>query len=195
MSDTQVQNIKKEVAAQTADTAQQGSRTLGANGGRNTRFAKKRNDRPREDKNKDYDFKIINVRRVTKMHKGGRRMKISVFVVVGDKKGKIGLGIGKGEDVRSAQEKAIAKAKKSLKLVTLKGNTIPHEVEFKYRSSKIILKPASPGTGVIAGSSLRSVIEVAGISDILTKILGTNNKITNAYAAVHALTSLRATRL
>lgn len=188
MSDnTQVQNMKNEAAAQAQATAPRSA-------GRNDR-SKRRNENRREDKNRDYDFKIINIRRVTKMHKGGRRMKISVFVVVGDKKGKIGLGIGKGEDVRSAQDKAIAKAKKNLKMVTLKGNTIPHEIEYKYRSSKIILKPASPGTGVIAGSSLRSVIEVAGISDILTKILGTNNKITNAYAAVNALTSLRSTRL
>jgi len=122
-------------------------------------------------------------------------MNLSVFVVVGDRKGRVGLGLGKGEDVKSAQEKAIAKAKKNLIFVPLKGNTIPHQILHKFRSSRVLLKPASPGTGVIAGSSVRMIAEVAGINDMLSKILGSNNKITNAYATVEALTQLRGTRL
>lgn len=156
----------------------------------------KRGDQRNQDKPQDpFESKIISIRRVTKMHKGGRRMKISVAVVVGDKKGRVGIGVAKGEDVKSAQEKAANNAKKNLILVNLKGNTIPHDITFKFKASKILLKPAAPGTGIIAGSSVRQVVGVAGISDILGKIIGANNKITNAYATVYALAALRNTRL
>jgi len=158
-----------------------------------------RSRRPdRKDKKEDGDqleTKIVTVRRVTKMHQGGRRMKISVVVVVGDKKGKVGIGVGKGDDVRSAQDKATNHAKKSMVFVKLKGDTIPHEIIFKFKSSRIFLKPAAPGTGIIAGSSVRQVAEVVGIKDVLGKILGSDNKITNAYATIYALAALRTTRL
>lgn len=151
------------------------------------------NGKPQE---KDpFEHKIIDIKRVTKMYKGGRRMKISVFVAIGDKKGRVGLGIGKGDDVRAAQDKAIATAKKNLVFVQLKGQTIPHEILTKYKAGKVLLKPAAPGTGIVAGSSVRQIVEVAGISDVLGKILGSNNKITNSYATVKALTMLRNTRL
>ncbi len=158
---------------------------------------RKRFDRKRErNTEKDpYEVKLVHVRRVTKMYKGGRRLKLSVVVVVGDKKGKVGIGTGKGLDVKGAQEKAVAQAKKNLVQIPLKGNTIPHEVLFKFKSSRLLLKPAAPGTGIVAGSSVRMVAEVAGINDILSKILGANNKITNAYAAVKALESLRSSKL
>ncbi|MBE0573590.1 30S ribosomal protein S5 [Candidatus Dojkabacteria bacterium] len=148
-----------------------------------------------EEKKDQFENKLITIRRVTKMHKGGRRMKISVVVVVGDKKGRVGIGVGKGEDVRSAQDKAVSQAKKNLVFVNLKGNTIPHEIEFKYKSSRILLKPAAPGTGIVAGSSVRQVAEVVGIHDVLGKILGADNKVTNAYATIYALAALRNTRL
>ncbi len=148
-----------------------------------------------EEKGEQLETKIVTIRRVTKMHQGGRRMKISVVVVVGDKKGRVGIGVGKGDDVRSAQDKASNHAKKSMVFVKLKGNTIPHEITFKYKSSRILLKPAAPGTGIIAGSSVRQVAEVVGIHDILGKILGADNKITNAYATIYALAALRTTRL
>ncbi len=159
---------------------------------------KLRQKRKREGKSEESDgfnHKIIDIRRVSRMYKGGRRMRISVFVAVGDGKGKIGLGLGKGDDVRSAQEKAIRKAKKSLVFFPLKGNTIPHDVNSKTGAARVIIKPASPGTGIVAGSSMRMVAEVAGIRDMLGKILGTNNKISNAYATVDALSKLRETRL
>lgn len=143
----------------------------------------------------EFEFRLIDVKRVTKMYKGGRRMKISVFVAVGDKKGRIGLGIGKSDDVKTAQDKAIARAKKNLIMVPLKNDTIPHPVEKKFGASKIVLKPAAPGTGVIAGSSVRLITELAGIKDVLSKILGTRNKIANAYCTVKALQSLRNTKL
>jgi small subunit ribosomal protein S5 len=154
----------------------------------------KRDEKRREDKDQ-METKIIDIRRVTKMYKGGRRMKISVFLAVGDKKGRVGLGLGKGDDVKSAQEKAMTHAKKNLIFVKLKGNTIPHEVKHKYKSATVLLKPASPGTGIVAGSSMRLVAEVAGINDVLGKIMGADNKITNAYATVEALSLLRLGRL
>jgi small subunit ribosomal protein S5 len=157
---------------------------------------KKRDRGERAPREQDpFDIKIIDVNRVTKMYKGGRRMKLSVFVVVGDRKGKVGLGLGKGDDVRSAQTKAVNNAKKNMIHVNLKGNTIPHEVLTKYKASRVLLKPASPGTGIVAGSSMRLVAEAAGISDVLGKILGADNKITNAYATVQALSLLRTSRL
>lgn len=161
-----------------------------------TKLRQRRGNRGRgRREEKEFETKVIEVRRVSRMYKGGRRMRLSVFVAVGDKKGRVGLGKGKGLDVRSAQEKAVARAKKNLVHVSLQGNTIPHDVDHKFKAAKILLKPASPGTGVIAGSSVRTVAELAGIKDLLSKILGTNNKITNAYATVQALDSLRSTRL
>lgn len=155
----------------------------------------RRNNEKREKKEDGIDSKLISIKRVTKMYKGGRRMKISVFVVVGDRKGRVGLGIGKGEDVKSAQEKAVSRAKKSMIMINLKGNTIPHPVMQKFGSAKVVLRPASPGTGVIAGSSVRIVVEIAGVKDVLSKILGTNNTIANAYCAVEALKSLRSNKI
>ena len=158
---------------------------------------KKRRDRRNRggDNEKEFDQKIVHIRRVTRMYKGGRRMRLSVFVVVGDRKGRVGLGLGKGADVRSAQEKAYRQAVKNIVKINLKGNTIPHEVTFKHRASKLIMKPAAPGTGVVAGSSMRMVAEVAGIKDVLGKFLGTSNKISNAYATVEALKTLKTTRI
>ncbi|GAB4285090.1 MAG: hypothetical protein Kow0081_2690 [Candidatus Dojkabacteria bacterium] len=141
------------------------------------------------------DFKLIDIRRVMRVYKGGRRLRFSVFVVVGDRKGKVGLGLGKGLDIRTAQEKAINKAKRNMVRISLNGNTIPHDIEMKYGAAKVLLKPAAPGTGIVAGSSMRMVAEVAGIKDVLGKILGTNNKIANAYASIEALKTLRSTRL
>jgi small subunit ribosomal protein S5 len=156
---------------------------------------RKREDYKGKGEDKMFDEKIIHIRRVSRMYKGGRRMRLSVFVVIGDRKGTVGLGLGKGPDVKAAQEKAVAHAKKNLVNIKLKNNTIPHDTFFKYGSAKILVKPAAPGTGIVAGSSMRMVAEVAGIKDMLGKILGTNNKVTNAYATVFALTSLRSTRL
>jgi small subunit ribosomal protein S5 len=131
--------------------------------------------------------KLISIRRVSKSTKGGRTMKLSAFVVVGNGEGRIGLGVGKGEDVKQAQEKAIRSAKRNMINFKLKGSTIPHDISFKYKAAKIILKPAKEGVGVVAGSSVRLVAEAAGIKDMYSKILGTNNPITNAYAVYNAL--------
>lgn len=158
----------------------------------NFKMRPKKNNRDRNEvEDSGYDQKIINVRRVSRMQKGGRRMRLSIFVAVGDREGRVGLGIGKGEDVRSAQAKAFNNAKKNMVLIPLKGSTIPHLVSAKFGAAKVLMKPAAPGTGIVAGSSMRIIAEVAGIKDILGKILGTNNKITNAYATMEALNQLK----
>lgn len=191
MSDATTDNKEVKVNTQTRPNQNRPDSRGHRPGNRN------RNDRrtDRKEERDPYEFKLVHVRRVSKMYRGGRRMKLSVVVVVGDKKGQVGIGTGKGDDVKTAQEKAIAQAKKNLVMINLKGNTIPHEVDHKFKASRILLKPAAPGTGIIAGSSVRMVAEVAGINDVLSKILGGNNKITNAYATVQALASLRSTRL
>jgi small subunit ribosomal protein S5 len=140
------------------------------------------------------DKKIVSIRRVARTYSGGKRMRLSVLVVAGDKAGRVGVGLGKGDDVRKAEEKAFNRAKKSLVKINLKGVTIPHEITHKKGAAKIFMKPAAPGTGVIAGSALRAVLELVGVKDILTKILGTNNSISNVYAAMEALQKLKPVR-
>ena len=139
----------------------------------------------------EFDKRIVSIRRVTRVYEGGKRMRLSVCLVVGDRKGKIGIGIGKGADVRSAEEKAYNYALKHLKTIPLVKGTVPHQVLHKKGAAKVFMKPAAPGTGIVAGSSLRAVLEVAGVKNILTKILGTSNQINNAYAAVEALSEMK----
>lgn len=146
----------------------------------------KRDRKPREPQ--EFEKQIVSIRRVTRMYKGGKRMRLSVVVVVGDKKGRIGVGLGKGADVRAAEEKAVKLAKKNIVTVKIKGNTVPHEIMHKRGAAKIMIKPASPGTGLIAGSSMRAVLELVGVKDVLTKVIGTNNNISNVYATIEALT-------
>lgn len=148
----------------------------------------KRNNRGEK---REFDKKIVSIRRVTRVNKGGKRMRLSVCLVVGDKKGRVGLGIGKGADVRTAEEKAFNFAVKHLFNIPLNKNTIPHEILYKRGAAKIFLKPAAPGTGVVAGSSLRAVLELVGVKDILTKVIGTNNAISNAYATLEALQDMK----
>ncbi len=135
----------------------------------------------------DIDKKIISIRRVTRVYKGGKRMRLSVAVAVGDRKGKVGIGMGKGPDVKSAEEKAVKQARKNMVEVTIKGSTIPHQIFHKKGAARIVLRPASPGTGIIAGGAVRAVVELAGVRDVLSKIIGTSNKITNAQATLEAL--------
>jgi small subunit ribosomal protein S5 len=128
---------------------------------------------------------------VAKKTKGGNRISFSVLVVVGDKKGKVGVGLGKALDVNSAVKKGLNRAKKSMIEVPLKNTTIPHEVRMKKGAAEILLKPAPIGTGIIAGGAVRMVVEAAGIRDIVSKILGSNNKASNVYATIEALKNLK----
>lgn len=140
--------------------------------------------------NSEFDTQTLLTRRVTKVVKGGKRMRFTAMVAIGDKSGNVGVALAKGLDPRSAIEKATLKAKKGMFKVALKGETIPFDVMNKYKSSKIYFKPANAGTGIIASNAIRPILELAGIKDIYTKIYGTNNKITNAYCVVDALQKL-----
>ena len=131
------------------------------------------------------------IKRVSRMQKGGRTMSFSALVVVGDRRGRVGLGFGKAREVPMAVEKANKEARRSLERVSLVGTTIPHEVWGKYEASKIFLSPAAPGTGVIAGATVRAVMQAVGIRDILTKSFGSNTPINLARATFVALRSLR----
>jgi small subunit ribosomal protein S5 len=135
--------------------------------------------------------KIVQVNRVSKKTKGGNKIGFSVLAVVGDKKGKVGVGLGGAPDVSSAVRKAVSYAQRHMFTVAMKGTTIPHEVRVKRGAAKIMLKPAPPGTGVIAGGAVRAVVEAAGIRDIVSKILGSKNQASNVYATMEALKSLK----
>lgn len=139
----------------------------------------------------EFEEKVIRVNRVSKKTQGGNRASYSVLVVVGDKKGRVGVGLGKAVEVASAVAKATGYAKKHLVTINLKDNTIPHEVYAKLGAAKVLLKPASRGAGLIAGGAVRTVIEVVGIRDIVSKCLGTKNKASNVYATIEALKQLK----
>lgn len=146
--------------------------------------------RRREPRPKLYDEEIINIGRVTKVTKGGRHFRFSATVAVGDRKGKVGIGTGKANEVPDAIKKAVQDATKNVvKVSIIEDRTIPHEAIGVRGASKVMIKPASKGTGVIAGGPVRSVLELAGVKDILSKSLGSNTKINMAYATLEALKS------
>ena len=145
----------------------------------------------RDDRGGDLQEKIVSLNRVAKVVKGGRRFSFSALVVVGDGQGRVGAGLGKAGEVPDAIRKGVDDAKKHMITVPMVARTIPHEIRFKLGAAKVLLKPGVPGTGVISGSSMRAVVEAAGIHDILTKSLGTDNPINVVRATVAALASLR----
>ncbi|MBP6324423.1 MAG: 30S ribosomal protein S5 [Sulfurospirillum sp.] len=139
----------------------------------------------------EFEEVIVNIGRVTKVVKGGRRFRFTALVVVGNKKGLVGFGFGKAKEVPDAIRKAVDDAFKNIVKVNIKGSTIAHDVEVKFNASRIILKPASDGTGVIAGGATRPVVELAGIKDILTKSLGSNNASNVVRATIKALSMIK----
>jgi len=140
---------------------------------------------------KEFEEKVIQVNRVSKKTKGGNQIGFSVLMVIGDRKGRVGVGLGKAPDVLSSIKKGIRRAKKDLFKVPMKGTTIPHDITVKFSAAKIMLKPAPPGSGIIAGGAVRAVMEAAGIKDVSSKVLGTRNKASNVYATIKALKELR----
>ncbi len=139
----------------------------------------------------ELEERVVSMNPVSKTVKGGRKRSFSVVVVVGDGKGHVGAGQGKAKEVADAIRKAVEDAKKNLIRVPLNGSTIPHEVNVRYAGARVLMRPASEGTGVIAGGAVRAVVELAGVKDVLTKSLGSNNPVNVVKAAMLALRSLR----
>lgn len=176
-----------EVQQNTAPQAQGGNR--GPRGGqRGGNRGPRRDQAPQEPK--QFEELVINIDRVSRVVKGGRRFRFKALVVVGDRKNKVGVGVAKGADVQMAVQKATDIAKKNLIVIPITDGTIPHENEVKFSGARVLLKPAAPGTGIIAGGVVRSIIGVTGINNLLSKSLGSTNKVNIAYATIEALRGL-----
>lgn len=147
-----------------------------------------RRDAPREEKL--FEEQVINIDRVSRVVKGGRRFRFKALVVVGDRKNKVGVGVSKGQDVQTAIAKATDVAKKNMIVIPVVNTTIPHDAEVKVSGARVLIKPAAPGTGIIAGGVVRQIIGVTGINNMLSKSLGSTNKVNIAYATIDALKSL-----
>lgn len=155
-------------------------------------MANRRKNNKAKEKESDWQERVVQIRRVTKVVKGGKKLSFRAIVVVGNEKGQVGVGVGKAGDVIGAVKKGVADGKKHLVDVPLtKANSIPHPVNGIGGGAKVMMRPAAPGTGVIAGGAVRTVLELAGVQNILAKQLGSNNPLNNARAATNALASLR----
>ena len=139
----------------------------------------------------EFENEIIDIRRVSKVTKGGRNLRFRVTIVVGDKNGRVGVGVGSTPEIPRAIQQAIRDAKKNVIHVNMDEKTIPHEVTGKFKAGRVLLKPAHPGTGVIAGTTVGAICRLVGIDDVLTKSIGTTNPLTHSRAAINGLASLR----
>jgi len=175
-------NAVEETPAENAEKAERPQRRSN-----NRRNFNRRNDR----QEKEFEERVVKINRITKVVKGGRRMRFSALVVVGDKKGRIGFGTGKAKEVPDAIRKATENAQHNVFKVDLVGTTLPHEVVGTYGAGEVVLRPAATGTGVIAGGPVRAVLELAGVTDVISKCLGSRTSINVVRATVEGLKSLK----
>src|ERR1700722_7559703 len=178
------------VAPEESESPRKGRRGGGRGGGQNRR-SEEGGGRQRSEVESEWEEKIIQVRRVTKVVKGGKKLSFRAVVAIGNGKGQVGLGIGKAAEVLNAIQKGVGDARKHLIKVPLNGTTIPHQNLGKQGSSRILLKPAAKGTGVIAGGAARAILELAGVGDVLSKSLGSRAPLNVARATIHGLSTLR----
>ncbi len=153
--------------------------------------SRKPNNRNAERTPREFDQKVVEIKRVTRVVKGGKRMRFRALVVIGDHKGKVGIGLKKGMDVAESVNKAVNQAKKNMISLPLVNESIPHEVKVKYKSSQLFMTPARPGTGVIAGGAIRIVLDMAGVKNVISKRLGSNNKVNNVRATFSAFKQMK----
>ena len=175
------------MAEETTQTRAPRAHSTDRQGGRGRRD-NRRNDAPQEPK--EFEELVINIDRVARVVKGGRRFRFKALVVVGNRKDKVGVGVAKGADVQSAVAKATNVAKKNLITIPVVNETLPHDAEVKVSGARVLIKPAAPGTGIIAGGVVRQIIGVTGIRNMLSKSLGSTNKVNIAYATIEALRTL-----
>lgn len=176
------------MAEQAANTTPRQDNRQGGRPQRGGRRDDRRNNAPEAPK--EFEEVVINIDRVARVVKGGRRFRFKALVVVGNRKDKVGVGVAKGQDVQTAISKATDVAKKNLITVPIANETIPHDAEVKVSGAQVLLKPAAPGTGIIAGGVVRQVIGVTGIRNMLSKSLGSTNKVNIAYATIDALKTM-----
>ncbi len=178
-----------ETAAPVASPAPVSAQNNRGQGGQsNNNRGNRRDQGPTEPK--QFEEVVINIDRVSRVVKGGRRFRFKALVVVGDRKAKVGVGVAKGADVQAAVQKATDVAKKHMITIAIDGDSVPHESEVRFSGAQVLLKPAAPGTGIIAGGVVRTIIGVTGIRNLLSKSLGSTNKVNIAYATVGALQSM-----
>ena len=179
-----------ETQQTTAPAAPQNAQRGGQRGGqRGNNRGPRRDQAPQEPK--QFEELVINIDRVSRVVKGGRRFRFKALVVVGDRKNKVGVGVAKGQDVQTAVQKATDVAKKNLIVIPIVNETIPHDNEVKFSGAQVLLKPAAPGTGIIAGGPVRAVLELAGVRDILTKSQGSHNPNNMVRATLQGLSLLK----
>lgn len=159
------------------------------NKGRNRRGNNRR--RKQQGPKDDFEQRIVDLARVTRVMAGGKRMRFRACVVIGNKKGQVGVGLAKGKDVAMAVNKAVTQARKHLITVPLVNETIPHDLMIKYASAQVLIKPARQGRGLIAGGAVRTVLELAGVPNVVAKMMGSRNKVNNVYAVMEGLKQLR----
>ena len=163
------------------------------NKNRDRKNDRRRGPKPQREK-PEFDQSIVEIARVTRVMGGGKRMSFRACVVIGDRKGRVGLGLAKAKDVPMAVQKAVKQAEKAMIRVPLRDGTITHEIRAKFGAARIMMKPAPVGTGIISGGAVRTVLELAGVENVVSKIFGSNNKVNNIKATLRALASLKKAR-